>query len=79
MPCSYVTNANKVIDNIEAFATKDNVRYIKGYLINGTHRYQEIEDAVPEENHNQTFIQWCTVIFSALVAIFFTIVSLFLL
>ncbi len=76
MPCSYVTNANKVIDNIEAFATKDNVRYIKGYLINGTHRYQEIEDAVPEENHNQTFIQWCTVIFSALVAIFFTIVSL---
>ncbi len=76
MPCSDVTNADKVIANIEAFATKDNVKLIDGYIKNRTHRYQDIEDAMPEVNHNQTFIQWCAIIFSGFVAIFFTIIAI---
>lgn len=73
MPCSEVIDATKYIATIEAFADKDNVRFIDGFIKNRTHRYQEIEDAMPEENHNQTFIQWCAVIFGAIVATFFTI------
>lgn len=75
-PCDNVNDADKLISEIELFATKDDVKFSKKLLQNGTHRYQDVEDAMPETNVNKTFIQWCAIIFSGIVATYFTVVGI---